>query len=75
MNNNQPGDVGKAARVIVDVMTQSGASLGKEISMRLVLGSGAMQGIRDEMRKTEALLKEWEDVIVSTDNADAKQQV
>ncbi|KAI1774197.1 NAD(P)-binding protein [Hypoxylon cercidicola] len=70
VNNNQPGDVEKGARVIVDVLTRTGVAEGKEIPMRLVLGRDALQVIRDKMESTEALLKEWEDVIVSTDHDD-----
>lgn len=72
MDNNQLGDVNKGARVIVDVLTQTGVSLGREIPMRIVLGSDAMQAIRNKIIATGALLKEWEDVIVSTDHDDAE---
>ncbi|KAI0166692.1 NAD(P)-binding protein [Hypoxylon sp. FL1284] len=72
-NNHQPGDVAKGARVIVDVLTRTGVSNGREIPMRLVLGRDAMQVIRDKMKRTDATLKEWEDVILSTDHDDVKQ--
>ncbi|KAI0420135.1 estradiol 17-beta-dehydrogenase [Xylaria grammica] len=75
MDNNQPGDVNKGARVIVDVLTRTGVASGREIPLRLVLGSDAMQGIKNKIKATEALLKEWEDVIVSTDHDDATLKV
>ncbi|KAI0810518.1 estradiol 17-beta-dehydrogenase [Xylaria sp. FL0064] len=71
MNNNQLGDVTKGARVIVDVLTQTGVSSGREIPVRLVLGSDALKGIRNKIRAREMLLRQWEDVIVSTDHDDA----
>ncbi|KAI0452242.1 estradiol 17-beta-dehydrogenase [Xylaria acuta] len=74
MDNNQLGDVNKGARVIVDVLTQTGVGLGREIPMRLVLGSDAMHAIRNKINATDALLKEWEDVIVSTDRDNAEQK-
>ncbi|KAJ3573602.1 hypothetical protein NPX13_g4638 [Xylaria arbuscula] len=75
MDEKQPGDVVKGARVIVDVLTQTGVGSGREIPVRLVLGSDALRGIRDKMKITEMLLKEWEDVIVSTDYDDARREV
>ncbi|KAI1352535.1 estradiol 17-beta-dehydrogenase [Xylaria sp. FL0043] len=71
MNNNQLGDVTKGARVIVDVLTQAGVGSGREIPLRLVLGSDALKGIRNKIKATEMLLRQWEDVIVSTDHDDA----
>ncbi|KAI0434539.1 estradiol 17-beta-dehydrogenase [Xylaria sp. FL1042] len=75
MDNNQLGDVTKGASVIVDVLTQSGVGSGREIPVRLVLGSDALRGIRNKIKATEMLLKQWEDVIVSTDHDDAKQKI
>lgn len=70
MDNNQLGDVAKGARVIVYVLTRTGAGTGQEIPLRLVLGSDALLGIRKKLESTEKLLREWEDVIVSTDRGD-----
>ncbi|KAI0474654.1 NAD(P)-binding protein [Xylaria cf. heliscus] len=69
-NNKQPGDVVKGARIIVDVLTGSGAAAGKEFPIRVVLGRDCMNDIRAKMARTEQLMKEWEDVIVSTDHDD-----
>lgn len=73
VDNNQPGDVVKGARVLVDVLTRTGVAAGREIPMRLVLGRDAMQVIQGKMESTDALLKEWEDIIVSTDHDDVKK--
>ncbi|GAP88783.1 putative estradiol 17-beta-dehydrogenase protein [Rosellinia necatrix] len=66
-NNNQPGDVVKGARVIVDVLTGSGVAAGKEFPIRLILGRDCMNDIRAKIARTEKLMSDWEDVIVSTD--------
>jgi NAD(P)-dependent dehydrogenase (short-subunit alcohol dehydrogenase family) len=67
-DNNQPGDVRKGAKVIVDVMTKTGSAEGKEIPLRLVLGTDVDGVIRDKASSTVKLLDEWHDVIVSTDH-------
>lgn len=63
-NNNQPGDIKKGAKVMVDVLTQR---TGKEIPDRLVLGSdayGMIRGICENMIKN---MDTWKDVTYSTD--------
>ncbi|KAI0452507.1 NAD(P)-binding protein [Xylaria acuta] len=72
-NNQQPGDVVKGARVIIDVLTGSGVAAGKEFPIRVVLGRDCMNDIRAKMARTEKLIKEWEDVIVSTDHDDVQK--
>ena len=67
VNGKQPGNVVKAAKIIVDVLTKSGVASGKEVPMRLVLGSDCVEAIRKKMRETEALLQEWEAIARSTD--------
>ncbi|KAF2965390.1 hypothetical protein GQX73_g8187 [Xylaria multiplex] len=73
INNHQPGDVVKGAKVIVDVLTGSGVATGKEFPIRLILGRDCMDGIHDKIARTEKLIKEWEDVIVSTDHDDVQR--
>jgi NAD(P)-dependent dehydrogenase (short-subunit alcohol dehydrogenase family) len=67
VNNNQPGDVARGCKVIVDVLTQDGVAKGKEIPLRLCLGSDIDATIRGKIQETEKLLDEWHDVIFSTD--------
>ncbi|KAF2808842.1 NAD(P)-binding protein [Mytilinidion resinicola] len=67
VNNNQAGDVKKGAKVIVDVLTETGVAEGKGIPIRLVLGSDGDQIIRGKCESTEALLTEWKDIMYSTD--------
>jgi len=64
-NNKQAGDVEKGCRVIFEVLTKKG---GKEIPMRLVLGTDGYEAIQNKCDSTKALLEEWKDVITSTDH-------
>ncbi|KAI0531787.1 hypothetical protein GGR58DRAFT_492438 [Xylaria digitata] len=73
VNNHQPGDVVKGAKVIVDVLTGSGVATGKEFPIRLILGRDCMNDIHAKIARTEKLIKEWEDVIVSTDHDDVQR--
>ncbi|KAI0840093.1 NAD(P)-binding protein [Hypoxylon sp. FL0890] len=73
VDNHQPGDVNKGAKVIVDILTQTGIAEGKEIPMRIPLGRDTMEVIRNKFQSTEAILKEWEDVILSTDHDDVQK--
>ncbi|KAI0144550.1 NAD(P)-binding protein [Xylariaceae sp. FL1272] len=73
VDNNQPGDVLKGAKVIVDILTGTGVGAGKEFPIRIMLGTDAIADIRGKMERTEKLIREWEDVIASTDHDDAKK--
>lgn len=64
-NNKQAGDVEKGCKVIFEVLTKKG---GKEIPMRLALGSDAYETIGKKCDNTKALLEEWKEVIMSTDH-------
>ncbi|KAK1996037.1 short chain dehydrogenase [Colletotrichum falcatum] len=66
-NDRQPGDPVKGARVVVDVMTRSGAAEGREVPKRLLLGTDCLAGVRAKCSDTMALLDEWESVSGSTD--------
>lgn len=68
VNNNQPGDVIKGSKVIVDILTKSGASEGRDVPIRVALGSDCSTGIRDKIRDTTMLLDEWDPVTTNTDH-------
>ncbi|KAK0731194.1 hypothetical protein B0H67DRAFT_549003 [Lasiosphaeris hirsuta] len=70
-NRNQPGDVNKCASVIVDVLTKEGVGKGKEVPLRLVLGTDAYETIKGKCDDTLKLLADWEHVIKSTMRDDA----
>jgi NAD(P)-dependent dehydrogenase (short-subunit alcohol dehydrogenase family) len=64
---HQPGDVDKGARVIVDVLTMQGAAEGKEVPMRIALGSDAPGLIGGKCKSTLGLLEEWDGIVTQTD--------
>lgn len=67
-DNRQPGDVAKGAKVIVDVLTQTGVAEGREIPVRVVLGADAPPVVRGKLERTEKLLREWEGVTTRTNH-------
>jgi NADP-dependent 3-hydroxy acid dehydrogenase YdfG len=71
-DNKQRGNVEAGAKVVVDTLTRSGVAEGREIPLRLVLGSDAEGVIREKCESTVGLLDEWKDVVRSTDYADGK---
>lgn len=71
-DGKQLGDVAKGAAVVVDVLTGTGVAEGRRLPLRLVLGSDCYGVIKDKCESTLELLKEWEDVAVSTDHDDMK---
>jgi short-subunit dehydrogenase len=68
VDNNQPGDVVKGSKVIVDVLTKSGVAEGKEVPMRVALGSDAPPAIRAKIDDTIKLLDEWGSITTKTDH-------
>ncbi|KAF7554110.1 hypothetical protein G7046_g6912 [Stylonectria norvegica] len=69
-DNKQLGDVEKGAGVLVDVLTGTGVGEGREIPLRLLLGSDCLGVVREKCESTLKLLKEWETVSASTDHDD-----
>ncbi|KAF2657263.1 NAD(P)-binding protein [Lophiostoma macrostomum CBS 122681] len=67
-DNNQPGDVVKGSKVLVDILTHSGAAEGKEVPQRIALGSDSPPYIRAKLERTEALLKEWDGITTDTNH-------
>jgi len=63
-DNNQPGDIQKGAKVMLDVLT---GVLGREIPMRLILGSDAFSLVKGKCEETIKGLDEWKEISVSTD--------
>lgn len=66
-DGSQPGDPEKAAKVILDVVTATGCAEGKEIPLRLPLGSDAIETIGKKCKDTQEVLEQWGDIIKSTD--------
>lgn len=68
VNNNQPGDVVKGAKVIVDILTKSGVAEGKKVPIRVILGADCATGVREKIDGTIKLLDEWETITTKTDH-------
>lgn len=67
VDGNQPGDVKKGCKVIVDVFTGTGVAQGMGFPVRTVLGSDCEQVIRKKLADTSKLLGEWQEIARSTD--------
>jgi NAD(P)-dependent dehydrogenase (short-subunit alcohol dehydrogenase family) len=68
VNNNQPGDVVKGAKVLVDILTKTGVAEGREVPQRVALGSDSPVVIRGKCEETIKLLEEWDGVTNNTDH-------
>lgn len=71
-NGKQPGDPKKAAERIVDIVTGSGSAQGREIPVRVALGTDAYGYIKGVLEQSAKDLEEWKDVTVTTDHDDVK---
>lgn len=67
-DNNQPGDVAKGSKILIDILTHTGLAEGKDIPVRVALGSDSPPAIREKLQATEALLKEWDPITTNTDH-------
>jgi hypothetical protein len=71
-NGKQPGDPKKACERIVDIVTQTGTAQGREIPVRIALGTDAYGIIKGALETSLKSLEEWKDVTVTTDHDDVK---
>ena len=72
-DGEQPGDLGKGAKVIVDCFSREGSSGdGEVLPVRLVLGSDCRAGIEGKCRSTLEYLEREKDVIDGTDREDGE---
>lgn len=67
-DGKQLGDVKKGCKVVVDVLTGTGVGEGRELPVRIGLGSDCDAFIRDKCERTLRWLDEWKEVTVSTDH-------
>lgn len=68
MDNNQPGDVVKGAKIIVDVLTKMGVAEGKDVPIRAALESGSSVIICGKCEEMTRLLGKWNGVTDKTDH-------
>jgi hypothetical protein len=57
-NNRQGADMEKGAKVIVDILTHSSVATGRDIPVRVALGSDAPPFIINKCKEIENLLNE-----------------
>lgn len=67
-HGTQPGDVEKAGRTIIDVLTASGSAEGRELPVRLLLGSDCLNVVEGKCKDTLKIIGEWSAIIKSTDH-------
>lgn len=63
-NGKQPGDVNKGVRLIVDTLTEKN---GKEVPVRLILGSDCWQSVKAKCEETLKLLEGQKERSCGTD--------
>lgn len=66
-DGNQPGDPKKGVELMIDVVKGEGAAKGKEMPLRLPMGSDALEVVRKKCLETLKTCDEWEEAIKSTD--------
>ncbi|KAL6705469.1 hypothetical protein ACN47E_006734 [Coniothyrium glycines] len=70
VDGRQPGDVEKGAKVIVDVLTGSGAAEGREVPVRVALGNDSPVAIKAKIDETLVLLGQWDGITNQTNHDD-----
>ncbi|KAI0897797.1 hypothetical protein F4806DRAFT_460029 [Annulohypoxylon nitens] len=64
---NEPGDAEKAVSIMIDLVKGTGVAKGKEIPLRIPLGSDGWGRIRDKCENMIKICDEWEEVAKSAD--------
>lgn len=70
ISGNQPGDVVKGCKILNDILTMSGVAEGREVPMRIALGSDSPPVLRKKIADTAKLLDEWDEITTKTDHDD-----
>ncbi|GAM40288.1 short-chain dehydrogenase [Talaromyces pinophilus] len=68
-NGHQLGDVKKGASLCVDILTSSGIAEGRDLPLRIVLGSDCVDAIRNKCTSTLNLIESWAAISVQSDHA------
>ncbi|KAI0486086.1 NAD(P)-binding protein [Xylaria cf. heliscus] len=64
---NEPGDATKAVSIMIDLVNGTGVASGKDIPLRVPLGSDGWERIRAKGESIVKICDEWEEVAKSTD--------
>lgn len=62
-----PGDARKGSELVVDAVRGEGSCSGKELPLRLPIGSDTFGIMRDDLQKRLQVCDEWEDIMSKTD--------
>lgn len=63
----QPGNPEKAVEIITDLVRHEGCAVGRDIPLRLPLGTDCYDTIKEQCEETLKILEEWKSVITSTE--------
>lgn len=66
-HRTQPGDPKKLVEVTLDVIRGEGVGRGKDVPLRLPLGSDVYHDVKAKCEETLRVLETWKEVIKSTD--------
>ncbi|KAI1080878.1 hypothetical protein F5B20DRAFT_570019 [Whalleya microplaca] len=66
---NEPGDAGKAVTIMIDLVKGTGVAVGKQIPLRVPLGSDGWSRVRAKCEDTLKICDDWEEIAKSTDIA------
>ena len=66
-DQKQPGDPGKLVDVVVDLVKGEGIAEGRELPLRLPLGSDCYGLVKGKCEEMLGVLEQWKEVIKSTD--------
>ncbi|KAL1861174.1 hypothetical protein Plec18167_002877 [Paecilomyces lecythidis] len=68
LDQNQPGDLQKGAKVMVDIITGTGIAAGKKLPGRLIVGSDAYGIVRSVCEHHIKTFDDWQSVITQTNH-------
>ncbi|KAI1205571.1 NAD(P)-binding protein [Annulohypoxylon truncatum] len=69
-DRKQQGDTKKAVKIIVDLVRKEGIAEGREVPFRFPLGTDCYSAMWEKCEETIRLLRDWDQVINSTDHDD-----
>lgn len=64
----EPGDPDKAVRIMIDLVNGVGVAAGKEVPLRVPLGTDGWTRIKAKCEKMLDICQDWEEVAKSTDH-------
>ncbi|KAJ5203898.1 uncharacterized protein N7498_004777 [Penicillium cinerascens] len=68
LDQTQPGDVHKGAKVMVDIILGTGVAQGKNLPGRLIIGSDAYELIKSVCENHAEIFDHWKSIITQTDH-------